>query len=157
MPLQFPVADTKTVVAASAIVLLNEVVPPFGAFFSKQRSDDVEAVETGVFGKLDLVERSQAGCEVNRANQFARQAGLDASAPTCDERRARAAFQDAVFPTAERTSGLEGAVLFLGGVLVSVDQHWPVVGAEDDECLLLQVQSVERLHQFADAPIQLYD
>ena len=49
------------------------------------------------------------------------------------------------------------AALFERKVLVTVVHDRSVVGADDDQRTLGETEAVERLHQFADAPVELHD
>ncbi len=49
------------------------------------------------------------------------------------------------------------AQLFDGIVFVAVIQHGTIIRAEDNECVFRDAQTVECLHQFTHAPIELQD
>ncbi len=108
-------------------------------------------------GKRLLGECGEAGGEIDRADDFVAHARLNAAFPACDERRARSAFVDAVLAAGVRAGGAVLADLLDRSVLVAVVEHRAVVAAEDDERVFRQLQSIERLHQFADAPVEFND
>ena len=50
-----------------------------------------------------------------------------------------------------------GTQLFNGVVFVAIVQDRPIIAAKDDQCLFVQIQSLQRCHQFANAPIELHN
>ena len=46
---------------------------------------------------------------------------------------------------------------FKGFVLIAVVHDWAVVGAEDDEGVFGELETVEGLHDFTDGPVELDD
>ena len=61
MALEFPFASAETVVAAFAVVLLDEMPAPFGVFFTEQCIHDIETVGAGILRQLDPSERGKTG------------------------------------------------------------------------------------------------
>ncbi len=82
---------------------------------------------------------------------------MDGAGPAGDEGGSGAAFEDAVFATAEGAIGLVAAVFFYGLVFVSVVEDGAVIGAEDDQSIFGEVEAVESLEDLADGPIEFCD
>ena len=157
MPLQFPVPRAEAVVAGLAIVLLYQMIPPFGSRLAKQGIHHLKAVREGVRGKGEPGKGREAGGEIDSADGLLRDPGWNASLPMRDERGAGAAFMDAVFPAPPRTGGAMIAPLFQGLILVPVVHHRPIVGTENKEGVFRKTEALHRLHELADAPIQLHN
>jgi hypothetical protein len=96
VPQQFPVADSQAVVAAVAVVLLNQMVPAVGVGLAEQGTADIEAVEAGVSWDRLPDQSCQAGCQVDGADHFVRHARSNRARPAGDKRRAGAALVDTV-------------------------------------------------------------
>lgn len=74
-----------------------------------------------------------------------------------DEGCARASFQDAVLSAAEWAGWFVLPELLDGSVFIAVVQDGAVIGTKDDQGFFRQIEPVQRLHEFADAPVELND
>ena len=81
----------------------------------------------------------------------------DFTLPRDDEGGAGAAFVDRVFPAFVGAGGFVVAELFEGFVFVAIVHDGAVIGAEDDEGVFGELETVESLHDLADGPVELDD
>ena len=137
--------------------MLDEVAASFGVFFAKKSRHDVEAVQQRVLRDADTEVSSEAGAEVNGADDFLRDPRFDRSWPVGDEGCAGAAFLDLVLAAGIRPSRFVVMEFFHGGVFVTIIEDGTVVRAEDDHGVFLQSLFLEDSDNFANTPVQLDD
>ena len=104
VPLEFPFADSKTVVTAPAVVLLHEVVAASGSFSSDKCIENIETVQAGVVGQRGADHRCKTCSEIDGADHAVRDSRANGSRPPGDQWRPCPTFQDAVFPTSAGVS-----------------------------------------------------
>ena len=155
MPLEFPFADSKTVVTAPAVVLLHEVIAASGPFSSDKCIENIETVQAGVIWQRGAYHRRKACSEIDGADHAVRDSRANGSRPPGDQWRPCPTFQDAVFPAAEGTGWFVFPKFWDGSVLVAVVENRTVVGTEYDQRRRIEIEAFEGCHQLADAPIEL--
>src|SRR5882757_5627437 len=102
-------------------------------------------------------ECSEAREQIELADERVGDTRFDVPSPAHDKGHGRSTLEDRVLATAERARWLVSVQLSIRTVVVAIVHDRTIIRGKDHQCVLVQMQPLQRIQDLSYAPVKLID